>query len=74
MQRFLIQKSNTLGDRGRELAAQLTALRQQLGERTEALWTQSQRAADDYATMFDPLMAVARRGLGHETATDETAL
>ena len=38
------------------------------------LWAQSQRAADDYAAMLDPLVAVARRELGHETATDETAL
>lgn len=74
VQRFLIQKFNTLGNRERELTAQLAALRQQLGERTEALWAQSQRAADDYAAMLDPLVAVARRELGHETATDETAL
>ena len=74
VQRFLIQKFNTLGNRERELTAQLAALRQQLGERTEALWAQSQRAADDYAAMLDPLLAVARRELGHETATDETAL
>ncbi len=74
VQRFLIQKFNTLGNRERELTAQLAALRQQLGERTEALWAQSQRAADDYAAMLDPLLAVARREFGHETATDETAL
>ncbi|MEF9482073.1 hypothetical protein [Ralstonia sp. 1B3] len=74
VQRFLIQKFNTLGNRERELTAQLAALRQQLAERTEALWAQSQRAADDYAAMLDPLLAVARRELGHETATDETAL
>ncbi|MFS2105923.1 hypothetical protein [Ralstonia sp. Ralssp135] len=74
VQRFLIQKFNTLGNRERELTAQLAALRQQIGERTEALWAQSQRAADDYAAMLDPLLAVARRELGHETATDETAL
>ena len=74
VQRFLIQKFNTLGNRERELTAQLAALRQQLGERTEVLWAQSQRAADDYAAMLDPLVAVARRELGHETATDETAL
>ena len=74
VQRFLIQKFNTLGNRERELTAQLAALRQQLGERTEALWAQSQRAADDYAALLDPLVAVARRELGHETATDETAL
>ena len=74
VQRFLIQKFNTLGNRERELTAQLAALRQQLGERTEALWAQSQRAADDYAGMLDPLLAVARREFGHETATDETAL
>ncbi|GCB05025.1 hypothetical protein [Ralstonia sp. SET104] len=74
VQRFLIQKFNTLGNRERELTTQLAALRQQLGERTEALWAQSQRAADDYAAMLDPVLAVARRELGHETATDETAL
>jgi len=74
VQRFLIQKFNTLGNRERELTAQLAALRQQLGERTEALWAQSQRAADDYAAMLDPLLAVARREFGRETATDETAL
>lgn len=74
VQRFLIQKFNTLGNRERELTTQLAALRQQLGERTEALWAQSQRAADDYAAMLDPLLAVARCKLGHETATDETAL
>jgi hypothetical protein len=74
VQRFLIQKFNTLGNRERELTAQLAALRQQLGERTEALWAQSQRAADDYAAMLDPLLAIARREFGHETATDETAL
>lgn len=74
VQRFLIQKFNTLGNRERELTTQLAALRQQLGERTEALWAQSQRAADDYAAMLDPLLAVARRELGHEVATDETVL
>ena len=74
VQRFLIQKFNTLGNRERELTTQLAALRQQLAERTEALWAQSQRAADDYAAMLDPLLAAARRELGHETATDETAL
>jgi len=74
VQRFLIQKFNTLGNRERELTTQLAALRQQLGERTEALWVQSQRAAEDYVAMLDPLLAVARRELGHETATDETAL
>jgi hypothetical protein len=74
VQRFLIQKFNTLGNRERELTAQLAALRQQIGERTEALWAQSQRAAEDYAAMLDPLLAAARRELGHETATDETAL
>ncbi|CAJ0810651.1 hypothetical protein LMG19087_00852 [Ralstonia wenshanensis] len=74
VQRFLIQKFNTLGNRERELTTRLAALRQQLAERTEALWAQSQRAADDYAAMLDPLLAAARRELGHETATDETAL
>ena len=74
VQRFLIQKFNTLGNRERELTAQLAALRQQLGERTEALWAQSQRAAEDYAAMLDPLLAMVRRELGHETAADETAL
>ncbi|MGN6137667.1 MAG: hypothetical protein ACTHNV_02110 [Ralstonia sp.] len=74
VQRFLIQKFNTLGNRERELTAQLAALRQQIGERTEALWAQSQRAAEDYAAMLDPLLAAARRGLGHETVADETAL
>lgn len=74
VQRFLIQKFNTLGNRERELTAQLAALRQQIGERTEALWAQSQRAAEDYAAMLDPLLAAARRELGHETAADETAL
>lgn len=74
VQRFLIQKFNALGNRERELTPQLAALRQQLAERTEALWAQSQRAAEDYAAMLDPLLAVARRELGHETATDETAL
>lgn len=74
VQRFLIQKFNTLGNRERELTAQLAALRQQIGERTEALWAQSQRAAEDYAAMLDPLLAAARRELGHETATDETTL
>lgn len=74
VQRFLIQKFNTLGNRERELTAQLAALRQQIGERTEALWAKSQRAAEDYAAMLDPLLAAARRELGHETAADETAL
>lgn len=74
VQRFLIQKFNTLGNRERELTAQLAALRQQIGERAEALWAQSQRAAEDYAAMLDPLLAAARRELGHETAADETAL
>ena len=74
VQRFLIQKFNTLGNRERELTAQLAALREQIGERTEALWAQSQRAAEDYAAMLDPLLAAARRELGHETAADETAL
>ncbi|MDY7509348.1 hypothetical protein [Ralstonia wenshanensis] len=74
VQRFLIQKFNTLGNRERELTAQLAALRQQIGERTEALWAQSQRAAEDYAAMLDPLLAAARRELGHETVADETAL
>lgn len=74
VQRFLIQKFNTLGNRERELTAQLAALRQQIGERAEALWAQSQRAAEDYAAMLDPLLAAARRELGHETVADETAL
>lgn len=74
VQRFLIQKFNALGTRERELASQVTALRQQFDERAEALWVQSERAAADYAAMLDPLLAVARRELGHETAIDETAL
>lgn len=74
VQRFLIQKFNALGTRERELTTQLAALRQQLGERSEALWAQSQLAADDYAAMLDPLLALVRRELGHEAATDETVL
>jgi hypothetical protein len=74
VQRFLIQKFNALGTRERELTAQVSALRQQLGERTEALWARSDLAAADYAAMLDPLLAHARRELGHETATDETVL
>lgn len=74
VQRFLIQKFNTLGNRERELTAQVATLRQQLGERTQALWAQSQRAAEGYAAMLDPLLAVVRQELGHETAADETAL
>ena len=74
VQRFLIQKFNALGTRERELTAQVSALRQQLGERTEALWARSDLAAADYAAMLDPLLALARRELGHETATDETVL
>ncbi|WP_180964294.1 MULTISPECIES: hypothetical protein [Ralstonia] len=74
VQRFLIQKFNVLGNRERELTAQLAALRQQLADRAEALWAQSQRAAEDYAAALDPLLAAARRELGHETAADDTAL
>lgn len=73
MQRFLIQKFHTLGNRERELTAQLAALRQQVGERTETLWAHSHRAAEDYAAMLDPLLAVARQALGHETTVDEAA-
>ena len=74
VQRFLIQKFNVLGNRERELTAQLAALRQQLADRAQALWGQSQRAAEDYAAALDPLLAVARQELGHETAADDTAL
>jgi hypothetical protein len=74
VQRFLIQKFNALGNRERELTAQLAALRQQLADRAQALWAQSQRAAEDYAAALDPLLAVARQELGHETAADDTAL
>lgn len=74
VQRFLIQKFNALGTRERELTAQVGALRQQLGERVEALWERSDFAAADYAAMLDPLLAAARRELGHETAADETVL
>ncbi|KHK53740.1 membrane protein [Ralstonia sp. A12] len=74
VQRFLIQKFNALGTRERELTAQVNALRQQRTERAEALWARSDFAAADYAAMLDPLLAVARRELGHETAADETVL
>lgn len=74
VQRFLIQKFNALGTRERELTTQLAALRQQFGERAEALWAQSQLAAEDYAAMLDPLLAMVRREFGHEAATDETVL
>ncbi|CAJ0796911.1 hypothetical protein LMG7141_03306 [Ralstonia condita] len=72
VQRFLIQKFHALGNRERELTAQLAALRQQIGERAEALWAQSHGAAENYASMLVPLLAVARHALGHETTVDET--
>ncbi len=74
VQRFLIQKFNALGTRERELTTHLAALRQQLAERAEGLWVQSQRAADDYTVMLDRLIAAVRHELGHEHAPDEAAL
>ncbi len=74
VQRFLIQKFNALGTRERELTTHLAALRQQLAERAEGLWVQSQRAAEDYTVMLDRLIAAVRHELGHEHAADEAAL
>ncbi len=74
VQRFLIQKFNALGTRERELTAQQAALRQQLAERSDVLWLQSHHAAEAYVATLDPLLAMVRRELGHETASDETAL
>ncbi|MGD7412207.1 hypothetical protein ACQCRK_23565, partial [Ralstonia pseudosolanacearum] len=74
VQRFLIQKFNALGTRERELTAQQAALRQQLVERSDVLWLQSHHAAEAYVAALDPLLAMVRRELGHETASDETAL
>ncbi|QOK97722.1 hypothetical protein HF909_15685 [Ralstonia pseudosolanacearum] len=74
VQRFLIQKFNALGTRERELTAQQVALRQQLVERSDVLWLQSHHAAEAYVAALDPLLAMVRRELGHETASDETAL
>lgn len=72
VQRFLIQKFNALGNRERELTAQLAARRQQLADRAEALWAQSQRAAEDYAGALHTLVAAVRCELGHEAALDDT--
>lgn len=74
VQRFLIQKFNALGTRERELTTHLAALRQQLADRAEGLWMQSQRAAEDYTAMLDRLIAAVRHELGHEHAADEAAL
>jgi len=74
VQRFLIQKFNALGTRERELTMHLAALRQQLADRAEGLWMQSQRAAEDYTAMLDRLIAAVRHELGHEHAADEAAL
>lgn len=74
VQRFLIQKFNALGTRERELTTHLVALRQQLADRAEGLWMQSQRAAEDYTAMLDRLIAAVRHELGHEHAADEAAL
>lgn len=74
VQRFLIQKFNALGTRERELTTEVAALRQQRNARAEALWTQSQRAAEDYAAMLDPLLAMARHALGHEATVEDAAL
>ncbi|WP_439890102.1 hypothetical protein ACS7SF_12610 [Ralstonia sp. 25C] len=74
VQRFLIQKFNALGTRERELTTHLAALRQQLADRADGLWVQSQRAAEDYTAMLDRLIAAVRHELGHEHAVDEAAL
>jgi len=74
VQRFLIQKFNALGTRERELTTHLAALRQQLADRAEGLWVQSQRAAEDYTAMLDRLIAAVRHELGHEHAADDAVL